>query len=622
MSIIVTPARYSPQMSKLRLGLVNAPAQPAVRPVPIPNMAPTGMIQPEPFNNPIQSWLDNREAVIECISIRTHGVKDLDHDNNINPFLGEAGTFPKASAMIKEDKAHHVNAYHVLPTTTVSKKEPLGVHQKDKITLQAQWNQSQRQGQPFTPQTKEIIVPPAGSQYAPAALDLSEEYRTPGSGLSVEQECINWLNDVHREGMCAGFDLPSAGGLQMAEEHPEYMAWDTEWNSETGKYEKQMLTPKDWVDIRRLNGHSPVVRRVIRNYLRYMFGLGFDFVRIDVSRDKPDEFWKEIWPEFERQGKGRIDETYIQEDASPINNLPADRPERLYKTGARTTYYQWHNNHQWNGPQFIYHHQRLQEMLNRVGLEKSTIGSFVTHDDPSAMAHGGVTYCKNITGLMLTQPNTNPYLLDGFLTGYEGYFDIYNWTDRPEGKHPEIGAFWDKLMKIRTTEPFSSVLRIGQTDWLPVKTSPVDPQIVAYTRRHNGKTLLAIANKDMNAVQEGTIELPKNLVLGKNLYPLAESVGRMSDQEGTPAQALTQHRSHFSKKTDENTVKSLKVKLMPGAFHLFEIANTPTRAGIPQRLPAGFSRPQQYTLPQSPTLTRRPTPTRTPAPPPRQPVLA
>ena len=62
-------------------------------------------------------------------------------------------------------------------------------------------------------------------------------------------------------------------------------------------------------------------------------------------------------------------------------------------------------------------------MSHRLPAGKSCIGSFMTHDDKSAMTHGGPNYCNMTTIIQSTIPMCNPYFVDGFQSG-----DYYNYN--------------------------------------------------------------------------------------------------------------------------------------------------------------------------------------------------
>ena len=53
-------------------------------------------------------------------------------------------------------------------------------------------------------------------------------------------------------------------------------------------------------------------------------------------------------------------------------------------------------------------------MSRKLPKGKSCLGSFTTHDDKSAMLHGGKNYCNQTTIIQATLPMCNPYFIDGY----------------------------------------------------------------------------------------------------------------------------------------------------------------------------------------------------------------
>jgi hypothetical protein len=201
----------------------------------------------------------------------------------------------------------------------------------------------------------------------------------------------------------------------------------------------------------------------------------------------------------------------------------------------------------------------FQRASRNGGNDKSFIGSYLTHDDPSLMEHGGVPMCLLASGLMATQPWTNPYILDGFTTGFTGDFDIFNFVPQHKGYHPEIGLFLKHMLALR--QAYGPVLTQGAFIPIPVANAGPNNQIIAFARQAAGKTLLIVANKDINARQAGTLQIP-GLNPSQPIKNLVPSYGRPSDFQPGPNQ--------------------LAVDLGPGRFHMFEI-NTPNLA---RQLPA------------------------------------
>ncbi|HBG49423.1 MAG TPA: hypothetical protein DDW90_07980 [Cyanobacteria bacterium UBA9971] len=214
------------------------------------------------------------------------------------------------------------------------------------------------------------------------------------------------------------------------------------------------------------------------------------------------------------------------------------------------------------------------EMSKEFEPGKSLIGSFATHDDNSPMSNGGVPYCNMTTGVQMTLPMTNPYYVTGFESGdryiypYKNtiaeksmtdnnvrhvnpqWVDIFNLSRKPAGENPEIGDYMTAMSKIRNN--YADVITKGSYIPLEVENNK-DDKIIAYARYYNGKTLLAVANKDVNSKQIGKIKIP-GLKPMEDLKDLCPSYGILS--------------GYSARKN------AVEVNLGPARFHLFEI-NTP-----------------------------------------------
>ena len=117
-------------------------------------------------------------------------------------------------------------------------------------------------------------------------------------------------------------------------------------------------------------------------------------------------------PEF-----GFLAECYTYEDASPMKNMPADRPEEALDSGFDTYYGQYHIFHMWKASDFNKFIEESLTISHNHPKGKALIGSFATHDDKSPMANGGPDYCMMTNVLQATLPMTNPYIISGFESG-------------------------------------------------------------------------------------------------------------------------------------------------------------------------------------------------------------
>ncbi len=464
-----------------------------------------------PFKNRLKELFFNREAVTYALHIRTFGARDKNGDMIIDPNKNESGTFLKAIQGLPELKAMGINNIHLLPILPVGKKERLGDF-----------------GSP-------------GSVYAPEAYDsLNEEYKEPNSPYTLVQEARMFVDAAHKLGIHVMVDIPSCASVDLAETRPDLLARDAQGNT---------LTPTNWVDIRMFVKDSPALRDYYQKFFDLMINdVGVDGFRADVARARTMDFWRYFIGKY--PDKAWLAETYTEEDASPMKNIPRDVPEDLMKAGFDSIYGQFHIFHDMDAHQYIEYLQQHQALFNRIGPQKSLIGSFLTHDDPSTMKHGGALYCKLISGLMATQPHANPYILDGFTTGYTHEFDIFNWRQRPTGQHPDIGEFLTKMLAIRQSKTYGPVLTRGQFIPLEVSQNKKDPSIIAFLRQHQGKTLLVVANKNMNSIAKGTIEVP-GLNPRQKLFNLAPSYG------GTSTFVVNSG--------------TIETTMAPGRFYLFDL---------------------------------------------------
>ncbi len=463
------------------------------------------------WHSQLKSLFRQRQAITYALFLRTFAAQDKNQDGKISPELGENGNFLKAISMLPYLKSLGVNNIHLLPIMPVGKTDRLGHF-----------------GAP-------------GSPYAPGALDrLNAEFDEPNNGLTVIQEARMFVDAAHRMGIHVMVDVPSCASVDLSRERPDLIARDASGHS---------LTPTNWVDIRMFVKDSPALRAYYQKFFDLMVNqLGVDGFRVDVARARTPEFWQHFISEY--PDKAWLAESYTEEDASPMANIPRDIPEDLLKYGFDAIYGQFHIFHEFDANQYMAYLEQNQAMLERVGSQKSILGSFVTHDDPSGMDQGGALYCKLAAGMMATQPDTNPYLIDGFLTGYTRRFNIFDWGPRPVGQYPDIEKFWKRMVELRQSQVYGPILTLGKFIPLKVEQDPQDPRVIAFLRQAEGRTLLIVANKDVNASQKATIDIP-GLSGEQTLSNLAPNYGESSIFEVEPGK--------------------IKANIAKGRFYVFEI---------------------------------------------------
>ncbi len=497
------------------------------------------------YKNNLRTKFQNNDAVIMGIIMRSFGAKDktgnqLLRDGDIR------GNFNNAVERLDELKNLGVNTLHVLPVNPPGKMNAKGT---------------------------------AGSVYAPKdflqidpALDDKNDPRT------VKEEFKNFINECHKRGISVMLDLPSCASYDLYLARPELMAVEKDGTPKT---------PGGWDDIRMFNPWQDETKRELNHELFKMHKdfvdmcveLGVDGIRSDVARTKPTEFWdnlitysRKLDPEF-----AWLAESYTYEDASPQLNMDYDRPEDSLRAGFDSYYGQYHIFNEWTSAHELYDY--VNENLNmsqNLNSGKSLIGSFGTHDDISIMNHGGVTFTNLVSGLQATLPMLNPYYFDGYQSGddyiydfqdgqdnetdtdtnncdvHKGKPDIFNFSRPLIGNHPECGVFMKNTLDVRNNEKYHKILTKGSFIPLTVDKNGND-QIIAFARHLNGKTLLVIANRDVNARQSGIINIP-GLSADQKLNNLFMSYGDKSEFQVSDGQIITD--------------------LGPGRIHLFEI-NTP-----------------------------------------------
>jgi glycosidase len=504
-----------------------------------------------PWKNDLRSKFQNNDVKIMAIILRSFNAKDGNNDELLSPGE-EKGTFINAVQRLDKVKALGINTFHLLPIQPPGEQESLGN---------------------------------AGSVYAPKDfLSIDPELVDKNDPRSPQEQFKYFVDECHKRDIRVMIDLPSCVSLDFYNqpENKKYMAV-----SDNGAAK----VPQGWNDIRMFETFQDEDTRNLnknlvqlhKDFIDMCVDLGVDGIRADVARAKPPEFWDEVIT-YSRQKDPQfawLAETYTYEDASPMLNMPYDRPEEILNAGFATYYGQYHIFHQWLKADDLHDYMRENlDMTHRLDKGKSLIGSFATHDDISPMYQGKELFCNLASGLMLTLPMTNPYIVDGYQSGdyykykygnklmqpaqeaeksseikkfdvHEGMIDIFNTSRRPGGKSPEIGNFFAETSKMR--DNYKDVITKGSYIPLEVKGNKSSENIIAYARHNKGKTLLVIANRNMNDRRTGVVEIP-GLKAYQKMQNLVPSYGE---------------QSKFQPKDN-----SLNVDLGPGRFHVFEI-NTP-----------------------------------------------
>lgn len=339
----------------------------------------------EGYKNNLRSMFQNNQVVIYAMVPRTFNAKDTD-GNGLIEGNEEPGYFTNMVERLDELKTYGVNTLHWLPINPTGK-------------IAAKGN--------------------AGSVYAPLDyLSIDPNLDDPKNPKSVFEEAQDAIKECHKRGIKVMVDLPSCMSVDFYDARPDLRATDPEGNPKT---------PEGWEDIRMFEVWKDADKREInpalydyhKQFIDMCLKLGIDGIRADVGRAKPPEFWDKLIayarskdPEF-----AFLAECYTYEDASPMKNMPADRPAESLEAGFDSYYGQYHIFNMWKAKDF---HKFIEEnLLMSQNLEKgkSIIGSFATHDDKSPMSSGGPDYCMMTNVVQTTLPMTNPYIVTGYESG-------------------------------------------------------------------------------------------------------------------------------------------------------------------------------------------------------------
>ena len=493
------------------------------------------------YHNNFKAELQRGESNILAIIPRTFAANDY----NGNDFIEEGeviGTFLKGIERLDEIKESGFNTLHILPIHPPGKLKAMGT---------------------------------AGSVYAPKDfLTIDPALIEPDDPRSDKEQFKAFIDACHERGIRVMLDLPSCVSYEMFLNRPELMAIEEDGLAKT---------PQGWNDIRMFQPWEDEGRRILnpalvdmhKQYVDMCVELGIDGIRADVARAKPVEFWDIIIPYSHTKDPnfGWLAETYTYEDASPQANMMHDRPKDLLRAGFDSYYGQYHLFPEWaTATELIDYVKYNLNLTYEMGERKSLIGSFASHDDVSPMFNGSVEYCNLISGLQATLPMTNPYYVDGYQSGdyymyryedmfnplvtktdcaemtvHRGRLDIFNHSKRPGGNYPEVNTFLKQTFNLR--EKYKDLILDGSFIELN-KRGDKNDQLVTFARHKDGKTLLIVANKNVNRNVAGVIEVP-TLSKEQDLNNLLPSYGKESVLQAQD--------------------NELRVDIAPGRIHVFEI---------------------------------------------------
>lgn len=518
---------------------VNAPIVNQTTPVaPVENKKPVKKML---YTNDLRTLFKNCDAKILAIIPRIFNAKDTNGNEYIDG-KEEHGTFKNAIERLDEVKEDGFNTLHVLPVNPPGTKQAMGT---------------------------------AGSVYSPLdLLEIDPVLADPSDPRSAKEQFKDFINECHKRDIKVMIDLPSCASTEMFEQHPEWMAMEPNGMAKT---------PQGWNDIRMFQPWEDEGKRTLnpkllelhKQYIDMCIDLGIDGIRADVARAKPVEFW-DILIQYARQRDpefAMLAECYTHEDASPMVNMPADRPEDALRAGFDSYYGQYHLFSEWKtATEFIDYIKEQLDMSYTLEHGKSLIASFASHDDLSPMFHGGADFCKMIMGLEAVIPMTNMYQVDGFQTGdyytrkyadkyspetrtdkhemtvHYGKLDLFNLSRKPGGKEESLRPFIQESHALR--DKYSDIVGPKGTFIVLDKEGDKNDQIITFARHYQGKTLLVVANKNVNRPVACKIKVP-TLSKNQKLVNLLPSYGKESIFQAADGE--------------------LRVDVGPSRVHVFEI---------------------------------------------------
>lgn len=519
--------------------MINAPA--VNKPEGTSNVEESKPVKKMLYTNDLRTLFRNCDAKILAIIPRIFNAKD----KNGNEYIDgneEHGTFKNAIDRLDEVKEDGFNTLHVLPVHPPGTKQAMGT---------------------------------AGSVYSPLdMLAIDPMLADKNDPRPVKEQFKDFINECHKRDIKVMIDLPSCASTEMFEQHPEWMAMEKDGMAKT---------PQGWNDIRMFQPWEDEGKRTLnpkllelhKQFVDMCIDLGVDGIRADVARAKPVEFW-DILIKYSRQRDPEfawLAETYTHEDASPMVNMPADRPDDALRAGFDSYYGQYHLFNEWkSASEFINYVIEQLDMSYTLEPGKSLIASFASHDDLSPMFHGGVDFCKMIMGLQATLPMTNMYQVDGFQTGdyytrayadkyspdtmtdnhemtvHYGKLDLFNLSRKPGGKETTLEPFIKDCHVLR--DEYSDIVGPKGTFIVLDKEGDKNDQIITYARHYQGKTLLVVANKNVNRAVACKIKIP-TLKADQKLDNLLPSYGKESIFQAVNGE--------------------LRVDIAPSRVHIFEI---------------------------------------------------
>lgn len=442
----------------------------------------------------LRTLFQNNSAYIYTINVRTFGAQDYNHNDIIEPELGEvSGTFVNAIPKLKLLKEIGVNTVYLLPITKIGKLHALGT---------------------------------AGSLYALDSFDTLNPQLFDSTDLEpdIKKQAKKFVAAAHKLGMNVIVDLPACGSYDLSLEKPELFIKDKDGKT---------VVPVDWTDIRIFDvyekGGAGLNKNLINEHKKYIDlvkELGVDGIRADVAAIKPYDFWKEIIDYARRDDEGFlfIAEAYFDWSSPTGGNTVYESVERLLDAGFDGYYSHWSDIAEIKtSNEFFKKLNRDIKCLEKYNGTKAMMSAIATHDQKSPISLG-YKYWQMVNWLNVLLPH-NPYALDGFPAGDEynydfvgktsktsqtdndrysigsGTFDIKNFSRAPYPPSPEylIGEYQD-AMKFRYM--LAPVLSQKET----IELSTNNPSVFAFQKQKGGSVVLVIGNLDIDNPQKVTVK--------------------------------------------------------------------------------------------------------------------
>ncbi len=431
--------------------------------------------------NDLRTLFTNNEAIIYEINIRTFGAVDSNKNGIIDIYDGEeSGTFLNAIPKLREIRNLGFNTLYLMPITKVGKLKALGT---------------------------------AGSLYAMDSFNtINPQFDDLSDDLSVYDEAKEFIKEAHALNFRVIIDMPCAGSYDFTLKDKNLFMTDK--NGQT-------IVPSDWTDVRLFkvynNDKKTLNRDVLDGYKSFVDmvqELGADGIRADVAGIKPKEFWQELISYARRNDN----EFLFLAEASPAWKNPVKSQhfytsvEHLLQAGFDGYYGEYGDfSRIYNAKDFHKIIKKERKIIKKFDNKKSTIASFVTHDQQSPTINGNKGRSDLITWLSVTLP-VNSFFLDGYLTGddflypykdkkaeytetdddyyfaHKGKMDIFNFSRAPQGNFPEI---YDEVKDAVKFKNWSKDI-LKNAPYKPIETGNQD--VFGFSRKDKNNTLIVIGN--------------------------------------------------------------------------------------------------------------------------------